>query len=267
MNNKSILSAENISFSYTKSKKVINEVSFSIESGKITALIGANGCGKSTLFQLLTGKLKPDSGKITLDGVNIEKIKRKNFSRIVAVVHQYNTAPSDLTVKKLVEMGRTPYKNTFSYKNSKTDRETVDFALEITDTKKYENEMISQLSGGQRQRVWLALALAQSPKILLLDEITTYLDIKYQYEILNLIKTLNQKNQLTVLMVLHDINQAIEFSDNTIIMKAGKILCAGKTDSAITKEYLDSAFGVNSQIARFDNKKYFIINNGKDEMP
>ncbi|MCM1115455.1 MAG: ABC transporter ATP-binding protein [Clostridium sp.] len=259
--NEHILSAENISFSYSKDKKIIDDVSLALESGKITTLIGANGCGKSTLFHLLTGVLKPFAGRIMLDGVDIEKIKRKEFSKFVATVHQYNTAPPDLTVEKLVEMGRTPYKSTFSYGSSKEDREAVHFALEITDTLKYKDKIISQLSGGQRQRVWLALALAQSPEILLLDEITTYLDIKYQYEILNLIKKLNTENNLTVLMVLHDINQAIEFSDNTIVMKDGKILCADTTDRAITKENLDTAFGVNSQLVSLDNKKYCIINN------
>lgn len=260
-NNEHVLSAENVSFSYSKDKKVIDDVSFSLENGKITTLIGANGCGKSTLFHLLTGILKPSAGRITLNAADIKKIKRKEFSKSVATVHQYNTAPPDLTVKKLVEMGRTPYKNTFSYSSSKDDRDAVDFALEITDTLKYKDKIISQLSGGQRQRVWLALALAQSPEILLLDEITTYLDIRYQYEILNLIKKLNIENNLTVLMVLHDINQAIEFSDNTIVMKDGKLLCADTTDTAVSKENLDTAFGVNSQLISLDNKKYCIINN------
>lgn len=265
--NEHILSAQNLSFSYSKDKTIIKDVSLSLESGKITTLLGANGCGKSTLFHLLTGVLKPSAGKIMLDETDIEKIKRKTFSQSVATVHQYNTAPPDLTVQKLVEMGRTPYKNTFSYGSSDADREAVAFALKITDTEKYKDKIISQLSGGQRQRVWLALALAQSPDILLLDEITTYLDIRYQYEILNLIKKLNRENNLTVLMVLHDINQAIEFSDNTIVMKDGSVLCADTTDKAVTKENLDAAFGVSSQLISLDDKKYCIINNGKDETP
>jgi iron complex transport system ATP-binding protein len=260
-NNQHILTAENISFSYGNDKKIIDDVSLVLESGKITTLIGANGCGKSTLFHLLTGVLKPSSGRIMLNGADIKKIKRKEFSKTVATVHQYNTAPPDLTVEKLVEMGRTPYKNTFSYTNSKEDKDAVNFALEITDTLKYKDKILSQLSGGQRQRVWLALALAQSPEVLLLDEITTYLDIKYQYEILNLIKKLNKENNLTVLMVLHDINQAIEFSDNTIIMKNGRVICADTTHTAVTEENLDTAFGVNSQLVNLNNKKYCIINN------
>lgn len=258
-NNQHILSAENLSFSYQKNKKVIDNISFSLESGKITALIGANGCGKSTLFHLLTGRYKPSSGKVLLDGEDISRIKRKEFSKTVAVVHQYNSAPADLTVKKLVELGRTPYKSVFSSGNEAENKKAVEDALEITDTKKYESEMIAQLSGGQRQRVWLALALAQSPDILLLDEITTYLDIKYQYEILSLIRDLNRRNDLTVLMVLHDINQAIEFSDNAIIMKDGKMICSDTKDAAISKETLDCAFGISSRLIDLDSKRYCII--------
>lgn len=258
-NNLQTLSTEHLSFSYTKGKPIINDVSFTLENGGITALIGANGCGKSTLFQLLTGRYKPVGGSVLLGGKNITEIKRKEFSKTVAVVHQYNTAPADMTVKKLVELGRTPYRAMFGRTDEEQNRKAVDDALEITDTKKYKSEMISELSGGQRQRVWLALALAQEPDILLLDEITTYLDVKYQYEILNLIKTLNEKNGLTVLMVLHDINQAIEFCGSAIIMKDGKILCAGKKEEAITKASLDSAFGINSRLIDLDGRKFCII--------
>lgn len=258
-NNRHVLSTEKLSFSYQKNKKVIDNISFSLESGKITALIGANGCGKSTLFHLLTGRYKAQSGRILLDGEEISKIKRKDFSKKVAVVHQYNSAPEDLTVKKLVELGRTPYKSIFSAGDEEENKRAVEEALEITDTKRYEAEMISQLSGGQRQRVWLALALAQSPDILLLDEITTYLDVKYQYEILNLIKKLNLQNALTVMMVLHDINQAIEFSDNAIIMKNGNILCSGTKNEVITESALNAAFEINSRVIDIGNRKYCLI--------
>lgn len=259
--NKYCLAANHITFSYEKNNKVLDDVSLSIKIGKITTLIGANGCGKSTLFNLLTGRLKPVSGEVLLNHKNIKDIKQREFAKYIAVVNQYNTAPDDLTVRRLVEMGRTPYHNILSYGNSEEDEQAVKSALEFTDTLKYANRAISSLSGGQKQRVWLALALAQSPKILLLDEITTYLDIHYQYEILNLIKRLNDERNLTVVMVLHDINQAIEFSDNAIIMNDGKVLASGVTDKIISKANLDVAFRVNTCLTSLNGRKYCCIEN------
>lgn len=255
------LSVENLSFGYNKDKLILNDVSFSLAPNKITSLLGANGSGKSTLFHLLTGRLKPLNGRICFDGKSIETIKKRTFSQHIAVVHQYNTAPDDLTVRKLVEMGRTPYKNIFSYGQSIDDETTVENALRITDTYKYADRMISALSGGQRQRVWLALALAQNPDILLLDEITTYLDIHYQYEILNLIKELNKDKKLTVLMVIHDINQAIEFSDNSIVMKDGQIISCGETKNVVNKSVIDSAFDVDTQVIDISGRKICVIEN------
>lgn len=255
------LAVSHLTFGYEKGSMILDDVSFSIKSGEITTLIGANGCGKSTLFHLLTGRLKPNSGEVLLDNINIESIKRRDFSKRIAVVHQYNTAPDDLTVRKLVEMGRTPYRNILSYGQSQSDGQAVNSALEITDTLKYAERMISSLSGGQKQRVWLALALAQSPEILLLDEITTYLDIHYQYEILNLIRKLNSEQKLTVIMVLHDINQAIEYSDNAIIMKDGRVLASGTADKVIIKENLDVAFRVNTCLTKLNGRKYCCIEN------
>lgn len=255
------LTAENINFGYEKDKLILKDVSFVLKPNEITSLLGANGGGKSTLFHLLTGRLKSQNGRILFDGKNIQSMKKRYFSQHIAVVHQYNTAPDDLTVRKLVEMGRTPYKNIFSYGKSSEDETAVENALRITDTYKYADNMISTLSGGQRQRVWLAMALAQEPDILLLDEITTYLDIHYQYGILNLIKELNRDKKLTVLMVLHDINQAIQFSDNAIVMKNGKILSFGKTEEVITKSVIDSAFSVDTHMTDINGRKYCIINN------
>lgn len=255
------LSVENISFGYSKNKLILKDVSFSLEPRGITALLGANGCGKSTLFHLLTGRLKPEKGKVVFDGKNIQDMKKRYFSQHIAVVHQYNTAPDDLTVRKLVEMGRTPYKNIFSYGKNSDDEKAVENALRITDTYKYSDNMISTLSGGQKQRVWLALALAQEPDILLLDEITTYLDIHYQYGILNLIKQLNIDKKITVLMVLHDINQAIQFCDNAIVMKDGKVISCGKTEQVVSKEIIDEAFCVDTYMTNIKGKMYYLINN------
>lgn len=253
------LRATKLRFGYDAKEMVIKDVSLHIPHGKVTALIGANGCGKSTLFQLFTGRLKPESGEVSFQGKNISNIKQKEFAKKVAVVHQYNTAPADITVRKLVEMGRTPYQSLFSYAQKEEDKSAVNRAMEATNVLQYENRMVSQLSGGQKQRVWMAMALAQEPEILLLDEITTYLDIHYQIEILSLVRKLNREQEITVLMVLHDINQAMEYADEIVVMKEGQIIASGKANEVVTEKILEEAFRVKAEIIDREDGKYCIF--------
>lgn len=262
MPKENVLKAEHLVFGYD-ANPIIKDVSLEIKTGKVTAMIGANGCGKSTLFQLLTGRYKPSEGMISYDDKNIRLMNRKELARHIAVVHQYNTAPDDLTVRKLVELGRTPYQTLFSYSQKKEDEEIVEWALEITNTKQYEGRMLSQLSGGQKQRVWLAMAIAQQPDVLLLDEITTYLDVYYQVELLSLIRKLNREQNLTVLMVLHDINQAMEYADEIIVMKEGKKIASGDSQEVITTEILKQAFQVDAEILKIGNRKHCLFH-GKE---
>jgi iron complex transport system ATP-binding protein len=246
---------KNIEFSYGKNK-VLNDISFSIAEGKITTLIGANGCGKSTLFNVITKNLKPQGGSVELNGKNIADIHLKDFAKQVAIVHQYNTAPSDLTVEKLIGYGRIAY---CGLKRDKTeDERCVSFAMEVTGVSAFAKKQISQLSGGQRQRVWIAVALAQNTKILFLDEPTTYLDIRYQIEILRLVKKLNREYGITIVMVLHDINQSIAYSDNIIAMKDGKIIAQGKPESIITEELIKTVYGIEFPVKNIENKKFVL---------
>ena len=252
-----IFEIKDLSFSYGNNK-VIDGLNLKIKEGKITTLIGANGCGKSTLFNLMTKNIKPDNGKIFLGGQNIEQMKLKDFARKTAIVHQYNTAPPDITVKKLVEFGRTPYHTLGLSPNLEEDREKVRFALEITNTKKFEDKPVSQLSGGQKQSVWIAMALAQNTKILFLDEPTTYLDIRYQLQILRLVKRLNSEFNITVIMVLHDINQSLCYSDEIVAMQNGKVLSQGVPKEIITSQLIEEVYGVTLETGEIDGKPFVI---------
>ncbi len=252
-----IFTIKDLSFSYGK-QKVLDRLTLTLREGTITTLIGANGCGKSTLFHLMTKNLKTDSGEIFLRDKNIADMKLKEFAKQVAIVHQYNTAPMDISVEKLVAYGRTPYHTIGLSPDAKQDEEKVNWAMEITDTLKHKHKAVSQLSGGQKQRVWIAMALAQDTKILFLDEPTTYLDIRYQIQILKLIRQLNQEYNLTILMVLHDINQSLYYSDEIIAMKDGKIIAQGLPENIITPELVKSIFDVELNIST-ENGKPFIL--------
>lgn len=252
------LSVENIHFAYEKDVEILQGISISFAKGKITALLGANGCGKSTLLNLIAGVRKPDRGKILLDGKNISDIKPNAVAQKIALVHQSNQAPEDMTVRNLVSVGRTPYRSIF-HRYSEEDEASIEKAMLDTKIMDYENRPIAALSGGQMQRVWLAMALAQDTDILLLDEITTYLDIHYQMEILHLIKELNKEKNRTIIMVLHDINLAFAYCDEVVIMKDGKVLTQGGIAQVAEDKILNRAFDVEAKILSIDGNKHCIF--------
>ena len=252
-----IFAVKDLSFAYGI-QQVLNSLSLTLHEGTITTLIGANGCGKSTLFNLMTKNLKPDKGEIYLQDRNIEQLRLKDYAKQVAIVHQYNTAPVDLTVEKLVSYGRTPYHTMGLSPDAKEDEEKVRWAMEITHTAKHKDKPVSELSGGQKQRVWIAMALAQDTKILFLDEPTTYLDIRYQLQILKLIRRLNREYGITIVMVLHDINQSLYYSDEIIAMKDGKIISHGLPEQVITSDLVQSVYDVDLTIKSVDGKPFIL---------
>lgn len=252
-----IFTVKNLSFSYGK-QQVLNGLDFSLHEGKITTLIGANGCGKSTLFNLMTKNLKPDQGEVFLREENIANLRLKDFAREAAIVHQYNTAPPDLTVENLVSYGRTPYHTMGLSSDPQKDEEKIQWALEITHTSKHKDKPVTELSGGQKQRVWIAMALAQDTKVLFLDEPTTYLDVRYQLQILKLIQKLNREYGITIVMVLHDINQSLYYSDEIVAMKDGRIIAHGLPEEIISKELVKEVYGVDLTIQSVDGKPFVI---------
>ncbi len=257
------MEVKNLTFAYDKKsrdknsgleKKILDDISFTIKTGKITTFLGANGCGKSTLFYLMTKNLIPDQGKICLEGKNICDMKQKEFAKRVAIVHQNNGTAADVTVGKLVSYGRTPHLPLFGA-TGKEDKDIIDWAMEVTNVAKYKNREVISLSGGQRQRVWIAMALAQKTDILFLDEPTTYLDIRYQIEILEMVRKLNREYGITIIMVLHDMNHAVYYSDELIGLKGGKILVRGCPGEVITSECIEKVYGIRLEVAEWKDRR------------
>ena len=255
-NKKPAMEVRNLSFSYGKNW-VLKDTSFQIEEGKITTIMGANGCGKSTLFNLMTRNLYPGKGNIFLRGKNIQNLALKEFARKVSIVHQYNSSADDITAERLVSFGRTPHMKLMQGR-SEADERQIRWAMEVTNTEKYRDREISRLSGGQRQRVWIAMALAQNTKILFLDEPTTYLDIRYQIEILKLVQKLNREYGITIIMVLHDMNQAIHYSDRIIGLKDGHVAAEGAPDEIITPESMRELYGITLGVTEVEGEKFVL---------
>ena len=250
------MKVKNIYFGYDKARHLFNDLCVEIPRGKITTIIGPNGCGKSTLLSLLTKGNKVIKGEITLDDINIDQIKPKAFAKKVAVLHQHNNESLNITVRELVGYGRTPHQDIC--KADKEGEKIIDWALAATKMERLQGRVLSALSGGQRQRAWLAMALCQQPEILFLDEPTTYLDMYYQMELLNLVKELNETYQMTIVMVLHDINQAIHYSDHIIVMKSGKIIQAGKPSQLADPALIEEVYQIEGKFHE-ESSRYFLL--------
>lgn len=230
-------------------KKILDGISLQIPSNQISVIIGANGCGKSTLLKTLARIIKPLSGEILLDGRPIHSIPSKQLARVLGLLPQSPIVPEGITVADLVGRGRFPHQSLFGTW-SKKDYEAVAEAMEIMDITALANRHVDELSGGQRQRVWIAMALAQQTDMLFLDEPTTYLDITYQIEILDLLTDLNRKYGTTIVMVLHDINLSARYADYVFALRQGKLVAEGKPSEVITSQLIKDVFGLDCMIVR-----------------
>ncbi len=238
-----IIKAQNISVSINE-KEIVHGISLDIPEGKVTAIIGPNGCGKSTTLKALS-RILPYKGSVTFKGQEMSTLSQREFAKCLAILTQSPQAPSDLTVNDLVEMGRFPHRG-FLGRAGKDDKEHVEWALEQTGVKEMRYRLLNTLSGGERQRAWIAMALAQRPEVLLLDEPTTYLDICHQLEIMQLITRLNQELGLTVVMVVHDLNHAIMYADHVVVVKSGQLVTSGAPREIITADLLAEVFRVKA---------------------
>lgn len=241
-----ILEVRDLSVSF-KEKSVLEHISFSVEQGKIYSIIGKNGCGKTTLLRTICRSQKPTGGEVLLDGDNIFRINTKKVAQRMAILSQTNTTMSDVTVEVLTGYGRFSHKKWYEG-TTDADKAAVEWALQRTGMDALRDRKINTLSGGERQRAWMSMLLAQKPKIMLLDEPTTYLDIAHQLEIMELVADLNRNDGITILMVLHDINHAARYSDELIILDDHKICRQGKPWELIHDGVLQSVFGVEADI-------------------
>ncbi len=238
-----IIKAQNIYVSIND-KEIVHNLSLEIPEGKVTAIIGPNGCGKSTTLKALS-RILPYRGSVTFKDKEMSSLSQREFAKCLAILTQSPQAPSDLTVNDLVEMGRFPHRS-FLGRAGKDDKEHVEWALAQTGVTAMRSRLLNTLSGGERQRAWIAMALAQRPEVLLLDEPTTYLDICHQLEIMQLIVRLNQELGLTVVMVVHDLNHAIMYADHVVVVKAGELMTSGAPRDIITADLLADVFRVKA---------------------
>jgi iron complex transport system ATP-binding protein len=229
-------------------RTVIEGLTAQIPPGKITMIVGANACGKSTLLRGLSRLLKPASGTVTLDGTDIHARPARHLARSLGLLPQHPTAPDGITVSDLVGRGRYPHQGFFR-SWSADDERAVQEALTATDTLELADRNVDELSGGQRQRVWIAMALAQETDVLLLDEPTTYLDLAHQVEVLDLITDLNRQRGTTVVIVLHDLNLAARYADHVIAMKGGRIVAEGAAGDVVTENMVKDVFGLDCRVA------------------
>ena len=245
-------------------KAVLHQVDIQVEKGTILSILGPNGSGKSTLLKTLSHSLKPMSGQVCLNGMDLWKLAPKEIAKQMAVLPQGPQAPGDVTVKELVFHGRYPHQRWWKGQTTQ-DEYWVNWALEQTGLLAFSERGVSTLSGGERQRVWIAMALAQQPQILLLDEPTTYLDICHQLEIMELLTKMNKDYGLTIIMVLHDIHQAARYSHQVMVLRQGKVFAEGAPSQVITPYTLREVFGVQSVISLDDTGRLAVQIQGLSE--
>ncbi|AFZ69273.1 ABC transporter ATP-binding protein [Deinococcus peraridilitoris] len=239
------LSTRTLSLRYG-TRRVIEDLDLTLPGG-VTTIIGANGCGKSTLLRSLSRLLNPERGSVLLDGHDLHRLPTKVVAQKLAILPQGPSAPEGLTVEELVWFGRHPHQGMFAQR-SKEDRDIVAWALDHTGMRVFATRPLENLSGGQRQRAWIAMSLAQGTSTLLLDEPTTYLDLSHQLEVLHLVRRLNEEEGKTIIMVLHDLNQAVRYSDELVAVQGGKVYAQGHPASIMNKQLLRDVFGLEAHL-------------------
>lgn len=251
------LSIKNLNWSYDE-KKILDEITVDIKSSLFTGIIGPNGSGKTTLAKLLSKLLPVDKKIIYLEKMDLSQIRIKELAKTMALVPQSNTVTYDLTVFEVVLLGRTPHLRRFE-QEKKEDFELVKSVMIETDTWQYKDRLIHQLSGGERQRVVIARALAQEPEVLILDEPVTYLDVHHQLQVMALIKSLSEKRKITVLVILHDLNHALKYCDQVIMLNEGRIFKYGSPINVVTQDNIKEIYDIEVHMIEHPITKQRIV--------
>ncbi|GKU77502.1 ABC transporter ATP-binding protein [Paenibacillus sp. L3-i20] len=241
-----MLQIQSLGISYAD-RTIVKDFSLEVNEGEVVSIVGPNGSGKSTILKGISKLIPCQSGTVCIANQGLETLSAKQRSQLMCMLCQSNSSPADMTVEELVGYGRIPHKKWYEQLTTE-DKEIVEWALHHTKMLDYRKRLVVSLSGGEAQRAWLAMALAQRPKVLLLDEPTTFLDIGHQLEVLELVRELNHELNLTIVMVLHDLNHASAYSDKVCVIKEGNKYVYGKPKEVFTTELIRSVYGVETEI-------------------
>lgn len=241
-----MLRIEDLSLSYGD-KPVVQNLSLRVKKGQVVSIIGPNASGKSTVLKSIAGIIKPVSGKIFIEEKDISKMDSKKLAQKVSILLQQNKNPDDMSIEELVYFGRYPHKKWFEGFEA-SDKKIIEEAMKLTNTFALRDKTLETLSGGERQRAWIAMALAQEPDILLFDEPTTYLDLAHQIEFLELVNRLNNETGVTVVLVLHDLNQAARYGNYLFAMKEGKIFAQGSPEEVLNPQNILNIYNIEAKI-------------------
>ena len=240
------LRTDHLSLAYD-GEAVVHDLTLAIPDGRVTALVGPNACGKSTLLRGMARLLRARAGAVYLDGEEIHRYPTRQVALRLGLLPQTPTAPEGVTVEELVARGRYPHQSWFR-QWSAADEEVVERCLALTATAELRHRPVDELSGGQRQRAWIAMALAQETGVMLLDEPTTYLDLAHQVEVLDLLHELNERDGRTIVIVLHDLNQAARYADHLVAMRDGRIRVVGRPVDVVTEAMVREVFGIACRV-------------------
>ncbi|MFB5193100.1 ABC transporter ATP-binding protein [Alicyclobacillus fastidiosus] len=240
------LQMNDVSIAY-ESKIIVENLNLTLPESKITALVGPNGSGKSTILKTLARILRPSQGIIYLDGKSIHQYPTKEVAKKLSILPQNPIAPEGLSVRDLVSYGRSPYQSGLQ-RMSKEDLEMIQWAIDVTGVNEFIDRPVDALSGGQRQRAWIAMAIAQGTDILLLDEPTTFLDMAHQFEVLELLKRLNETQHCTIVMVVHDLNHAARFAHYMAVIRSGSVVREGSPSKVLTPDILRDVFRIRADV-------------------
>ncbi|WP_308296842.1 ABC transporter ATP-binding protein [Streptomyces sp. ISL-44] len=236
-------------------RPVLKQVDLSLRAGAITVLVGPNGCGKSTLLRTVAGLLPPIGGEVRIDGVPLRQLARRALSQRLAFLPQTSHAPAGVTVRELVRHGRYAHRGALA-RHTGEDSESIEWALEVTDAAPLVDRRLDELSGGERQRAWLAMVLAQRAGVLLLDEPTTYLDMRHQFEVLDVVRRLAGEHGIACGVVLHDLMQAAAYADEVVVVADGAVAASGAPDEVLTPDVIHDAFGLQVTVVRDPHSGY-----------